>query len=181
MMSNYSSILSSLLLCVLAASTFTSVVNGQTSCSTSNNGDEPTDTIYFEVCKDADLSILCGLLKSTELDSDLSQNELLTLFAPVNSAFTGAPKNLIGFDTKQLKKTLKYHVISGDLDTSSGVDDAGKLSCTSPTSTKLGGLTSQTQCSFGDTQTRDGQLGNTLFFAKLCRFADPLLNSKVTV
>jgi hypothetical protein len=146
-------ILSSILLCILA-STFTTttvVVNGQ---ATSCDADDPDNTIFREVCADPDLSTLCGLLSATELDSDLSNNESLTLFAPINSAFTNAPRQLIGFNNKQLKKTLKYHVTGGDIETNS-------LSCTIPTSSKLGSLTSQTQCN-ADNTIREGQVGNVI-------------------
>ena len=177
-MSNYySSIISTILLCVLllSAST-TTTVNGDNTCSTSNGGDEAQDTIYLKVCEDPELLTLCQLLTSTGLEGDLSKSTTgreFTLFAPINSAFTGAPPHLIGFDTKQLKKTLKYHVTSGNKDTTSGDDTVAaddnnnnrKLSCATPTSTVLGDLTSQTQCSVeddGTTQTRIGQLGKVI-------------------
>jgi uncharacterized surface protein with fasciclin (FAS1) repeats len=149
-----SSILSSLL-CIIAASTFTTntfiVVNGQATCEP----DDPDNTILREICSDPDLTTLCGALRETDLDSDLSNNQLNTIFAPINSAFTSAPNRLIGFTSKQLRVTLKYHIISGDIATNS-------LSCTEPTSTVLrSDFTSQTICNADDT-VREGQMGNAL-------------------
>ena len=170
----YSSIIATILFCVLllSAST-TTTVNGDNTCSQSNGGDEADDTIYKKVCADSDLSTLCEALKFTGLEDDLSRSYggEFTLFAPLNSAFEGAPLGLIGFDKNQKKKTLKYHVTSDNKDTTSGDDttaaDANlKLSCTSPTSTqltsvKLGDFTSQTQCE-DDGTTRIGQLGKAI-------------------
>lgn len=149
-----SSILSSLL-CIIAASTFTTntfiVVNGQATCEP----DDPDNTIFREICSDPDLTTLCGALRETDLDSDLSNNQLNTIFAPINSAFTSAQRRLIGFTSKQLRVTLKYHIISGDIATNS-------LSCTEPTSTVLrSDFTSQTICNADDT-VREAQMGNAI-------------------
>ena len=81
-----------------------------------------------------------------------------TLFAPTDLAFNNASPVDIGYTTDQIRKTLKYHITSPQVQQTD-------LSCTDPTLSVLSvnrrKLMSKTVCADGDTGTRTAQQGKT--------------------
>jgi transforming growth factor-beta-induced protein len=72
-------------------------------------------TIVDFATKAAGTSELAGALVAADLVGALSGTDPLTVFAPVNSAFTAIATTVESLTTEQLVEVLTYHVVSGNV------------------------------------------------------------------
>lgn len=72
-------------------------------------------TIVDFATKAAGTSELAGALVAADLVDALSGTDPLTVFAPVNSAFTAIATTVESLTTEQLVEVLTYHVVSGNV------------------------------------------------------------------
>ena len=80
-------------------------------------------TIADFVMKADQLDSLQAALMAVGLDDDLAQDGALTVFAPVNAAFTAAADTIATLDAMSIEEVLLYHVTQGNIRSGDLEDD----------------------------------------------------------
>lgn len=149
------------IVCTIAITSLSRGVHAQNTCDgNGQNADFDSTSIFDKVCSTPELTKLCRLLLETGLDRMLDpfSTGTYTLFAPTDLAFNNASPVDIGYTPEQIRKTLKYHITSPEVQQT-------ELSCTAATLSMLSvngrQLTSNTVCADGATGTRTAQQGKT--------------------